>query len=73
MQICFAAIAVGYSKVRDRFGGMGRFTGGLKCKGWVNSITINVITGVITCRYLKKYNYNVKTCVYTNKCIVSNY
>ncbi len=23
-------------KVRDRFGGMGRFKGGLRCKGWVN-------------------------------------
>ncbi len=23
--------------VRDRFGGMGRFKGGLSCKGWVNS------------------------------------
>ncbi len=22
-------------KVRDRFGGMGRFKGGLRCKGWV--------------------------------------
>ncbi len=32
------------SKVRDRFGGMGRFKGGLRCKGWVNSVTINVIT-----------------------------
>ncbi len=24
-------------KVKDRFGGMGRFKGGLRCKGWVNS------------------------------------
>ncbi len=24
----------------DRFGGMGRFKGGLRCKGWVNSVTI---------------------------------
>ncbi len=31
-------------KVRDRFGGMGRFNGGLRCKGWVNSVIINVIT-----------------------------
>ncbi len=30
-------------KVRDRFGGMGRFKGGLRCKGWVNSIIMNVI------------------------------
>ncbi len=34
-------------KVRDRFGGMGRF------KGWVNSVvTIYVITDVITSNYL---------------------
>ncbi len=25
-------------KVGDRFGGMGRFKGGLRCKGWVNSV-----------------------------------
>ncbi len=28
----------------DRFGGMGRFKGGLRCKGWLNSVFINVIT-----------------------------
>ncbi len=27
-------------KVRDRFGSMGRFKGGLSCKGWVNSVII---------------------------------
>ncbi len=27
-------------KVSDRFGGMGRFKGGLRCKGWVNSVSI---------------------------------
>ncbi len=32
--------------VRDRFGGMGRFKGGLRCKGWVNSVIINVITEI---------------------------
>ncbi len=26
------------SKIGDRFGGMGRFKGGLRCKGWVNSV-----------------------------------
>ncbi len=31
-------------KVGNRFGGMGRFKGGLRCKGWVNSIITNVIT-----------------------------
>ncbi len=30
-------------KVRDRFGGMGMFKGGLMCKGRVNSVIINVI------------------------------
>ncbi len=30
--------------VRNRFGGLGRFKGGLKCKGWVNSVIINLIT-----------------------------
>ncbi len=31
-------------KVRVRFGGMGRFKGGLRCKGRVNSVIVNVIT-----------------------------
>ncbi len=35
-------------KVRDRFG---RFKGGLRCKGLVNSVIINVITDVIIYRY----------------------
>ncbi len=38
-------------KVRDMFGGMGRFKGGLRCKGWVNSVIINVITEI-------HYRYN---------------
>ncbi len=25
---------------------MGRFKAGLKCKGWVNSVIINVIAGI---------------------------
>ncbi len=36
-------------KVRDRFGGVGRFKCGLRSKGWFNSVII--ITDVITCRY----------------------
>ncbi len=44
---------------------MGRFKGGLRCKGWINSVSINVITeliiDVITCRYFLKYKYNIKT------------
>ncbi len=32
---------------------MGRFKGGLMCKGWVNSVIIIVITDVTTCMYLK--------------------
>ncbi len=30
---------------------MGRFKGGLRCKGWVNSVIINVITDVTTYLY----------------------
>ncbi len=33
-------------KVRDRVGSMGRFKGGLRCKGWVNSVIINIITEI---------------------------
>ncbi len=33
-------------KVRDRFGGMGRFKGGFRCKEWVNSVIINVIAEI---------------------------
>ncbi len=43
-------------KVRGRFGGMGRFKGGLRCKGWVNSVIINVITEInYRCTYIKVY------------------
>ncbi len=38
-------------QVRARFGGMGRFKGGLRCKGWVNSVIINVNTEI-------NYRYN---------------
>ncbi len=31
-------------RVRDRFCGMGWFKGELRCKGWVNSVSIYVIT-----------------------------
>ncbi len=40
-------------KVRDWFGGMGRFIGGLRCKRRVNSVIINVITGInYRCKYI---------------------
>ncbi len=29
-------------EVRGRFGGIGRFQGGLRCKRWINSVIINV-------------------------------
>ncbi len=32
--------------VRDMFGGVSRFKGGVRCKGWDNSVIINVITEV---------------------------
>ncbi len=39
-------------KVRDRFGGMGKFKGGLRCKGWAKSVIIIVITEMNN-----RYNY----------------
>ncbi len=56
---------------------MGRFKGGLRCKGWVNSININVITEINhRCNYMQvflKYKYNVKKNMYVHsKCIVPN-
>ncbi len=48
-------------KVRDRFSSMGRFKGGLRCKGWFNRVIINLIAY----RYFKKYKYNVKKHVCT--------
>ncbi len=35
-------------KVRNRFGGMGRFKGGLRYKGGLNNLIINVITEMST-------------------------
>ncbi len=43
-------------KVRDRFGGMGRFKGGLRCNEWVNSVIINVITEInYKCNYMQVF------------------
>ncbi len=40
-------------KVKDRFGGMGRFKCGLKCKGWINSVIVNSITEIrCRCNYM---------------------
>ncbi len=57
-------------EVRDSFGGMGRFKAGLNGKGWVDSVTINVITEITyRCNYMhvfkKKCNYNVKKNMYS--------
>ncbi len=55
LQNTSAAIEVGCGFVRDGFGGMAWFKGGLSCKRWVNS--------VITCRYFFfLYKYNLQTC-----------
>ncbi len=63
-------------KVRDMFGGLCRFKGGLSCKEWVNSVIIIVIREInYRCNYRPiffKYKYNVKTCMY-NICTVPNY
>ncbi len=48
-------------KVRDRFGGMGRFKCGLRCKGWVNSVIINVITEInYRCNSMQVF-FNIST------------
>ncbi len=53
LQNTFAAIEVDTGKVRDRFGDMGRFKGRLRCKGWVNSVIMNVITYInYRCNYI---------------------
>ncbi len=43
-EILFQSAPAG--EVRDRFGGMGWFKGRLRCKGWFNSVIINVITEI---------------------------
>ncbi len=77
MSNTFAALEVGYGKVRDVFGGMGRFKGGLRCNGWVNSVVIHLITEInYRCNCMQvffKYKYNVKNMYANIKCIVSNY
>ncbi len=48
-------------KVRDRFGGMGWFKGGLRCKGWVNSVSINVITEMNhRCNYMLQVYFYIE-------------
>ncbi len=43
-------------KVRDKFGALGRFKCGLKCRGWVNSVIINVITETnYRCNYMQVF------------------
>ncbi len=48
---------------------MGRFKGGLRYKGWVNSVFINVVPEVIyRFNYMQVfvlYKYNIETCMYT--------
>ncbi len=51
------------------FGGVGRFKGGLRSKGWFNSVIINAIAEInYRCNYMQvflKYKYNVKKMMYT--------
>ncbi len=43
-------------KVRDRFSRMGWVKGGLRCKEWVNSVIINVITEInCKCNYMQVF------------------
>lgn len=48
-------------KVRDGFGGMGRFRGGLRYKGWVNR-----------CNFMHVFFKNISTMYVHNKYIVTN-
>jgi len=38
---------------------------GVRCKGWLNSVSINVITEINYMQVFLKHKYNVKTCMYT--------
>ncbi len=55
---------------------MGRFKGGLRSKGWFNSVIINAITEInYRCKYMQvflKYKYNVKKKIMYTTCIVPN-
>ncbi len=43
-------------KVRDSFGGMGRFKGRLRCKRWVNRIILKLITeNTYRCDYMQVF------------------
>ncbi len=55
---CKTLIAIDTGKVRDRFGGMGRFKGGLRWRGWVNNVIINIIQ-LINYRYMQLF-YKIK-------------
>ncbi len=61
-------------KVKDWFGGMGWFKGGLKCKDG-SMVIINVITKTnYRCNYKQiffKIKYNVKTGMYTQEVLCS--
>ncbi len=57
---CFLLLRWDTGKVRDRFGGM--LKGGFRCKGWVNSVTINVITEInYRCNYMQVFFLNIST------------
>ncbi len=43
-------------EVRGRCGGMGRFKDGLRCKRWINSVIIKVITEIkYRCNYMQVF------------------
>ncbi len=49
-------------KVRDRFGGTGRFKGGLRCKEWVRRVIMNVVTEInYRCNYKQVFFCNIIT------------
>jgi len=56
---------------------MGRFKGGLRCKGRVNCVITNVVTFInYSYNYMQvfsKYKYNEKSMLVHNNSIVSNF
>ncbi len=58
----FCCYEVDTVKVRDRFGGTGRFKGGLRCKEWVRRVIMNVVTEInYRCNYKQVFFCNIIT------------
>ncbi len=55
---------------------MGRFKGGLRCKGWFNSVIIHIITEInykCNCMQVFKNIYKYDVNMYVHKCNIKYY